>query len=109
MLDYKVGRVPVIDEDELIGIITSKDLMRAFINFRKNVPEKHQKSQIKEFLVEDVMSSNPSSVSKEMSISDVSKIMVETGYNGLPVVENGDVVGIITQTDILRLIAKLES
>ena len=109
MLDYKVGRVPVIDDDELIGIITSKDLMRAFINFRKNVPEKHQKSQIKEILVEDVMSSNPSSVSKEMSISDVSKIMVETGYNGLPVVENGDVVGIITQTDILRLIAKLES
>ena len=47
MLDYKVGRVPVIDDDELIGIITSKDLMRAFINFRKNVPEKHQKSQIK--------------------------------------------------------------
>ena len=109
MLDYKVGRVPVIDDDELIGIITSKDLMRAFINFRKNVPEKHQKSQIKEILVEDVMSSNPSSVSKEMSISDVSKIMVETAYNGLPVVENGDVVGIITQTDILRLIAKLES
>ncbi|MCQ2970170.1 CBS domain-containing protein [Methanobrevibacter gottschalkii] len=109
MIDAHIGRVPVIEEDELKGIITSKDLMRAFIDFRKNVPEKHQKSQIKEVLVEDIMSSNPSSVSKKMSISDVSKIMIETGFNGLPVVEDGKVIGIITQTDILRLIAKLES
>lgn len=109
MIDAHIGRVPVIEEGELKGIITSKDLMRAFIDFRKNVPEKHQKSQIKEVLVEDIMSSNPSSVSKKMSISDVSKIMIETGFNGLPVVEDGKVIGIITQTDILRLIAKLES
>lgn len=34
---------------------------------------------------------------------------MDTGYNGLPVVEDNNVIGIITQTDILRLIAKLES
>ena len=109
MIDANVGRLPVIDDDELVGMITSKDLMRAFIDFRKNVPEKYQKTQIKEVFVEDIMSSNPSYVSKEMSITEVSKIMMETGYNGLPVVEEGKVVGIITQTDILRLIEKLES
>ena len=109
MVDANVGRLPVIDDDELVGMITSKDLMRAFIDFRKNVPEKYQKTQIKEVFVEDIMSSNPSYVSKEMSITEVSKIMMETGYNGLPVVEEGKVVGIITQTDILRLIEKLES
>ena len=109
MMDNHVGRLLVIDDDKLVGMITSKDLMRAFIDFRKNVPEKYQKSQIKEVLVEDIMSSNPQYVSKEMSISDVSKIMMETGFNGLPVVEEGKVVGIITQTDILRLIEKLES
>jgi CBS domain-containing protein len=90
-------------------MITSKDLMRAFIDFRKKVPEKYQKSQIKELLVEDIMSSNPSYVSKDMAISEVAKIMMDTGFNGLPVVEDGKIVGIITQTDILRLIEKLES
>ena len=44
-----------------------------------------------------------------MSITEVSEIIMETGYNGLPVVEGDDVIGIITQTDILRLIEKLES
>ena len=109
MLEAHVGRLPVIDEDKLVGMITSKDLMRAFIDFRKKVPEKYQKSQIKEVLVEDIMSTNPIFVSKDMSITEVSEIMIETGFNGLPVVEGTEVMGIITQTDILRLIEKLES
>ena len=109
MLEAHVGRLPVLDDDKLVGMITSKDLMRAFIDFRKKVPEKYQKSQIKEVLVEDIMSSNPVCVTKDMSITEVSNIMMDTGYNGLPVVEGEEVIGIITQTDILRLIQKLES
>ena len=109
MLEAHVGRVPVVDDGELVGMITSKDLMRAFIDFRKKVPEKYQKSQIKELLVEDIMSTKPTFVSKDMSITEVSELIMETGYKGLPVVEDGEVVGIITQTDILKLIEKLES
>ena len=109
MLEENVGRLPVVDEGKLVGMITSKDLMRAFIEFRKSVPEKYQKAQIKDLLVEDIMSKNPTFVSKDLSITEVSNIIMETGFNGLPVVEDGEVVGIITQTDILRLIEKLES
>lgn len=109
MIEDHVGRLPVLEDGELVGMLTSKDLMRAFIDFRKKVPEKYQKSQIKEVLVEYIMSSNPTVTSKDATISEVAKIMMETGYNGLPVVEGNDVVGIITQTDILRLIEKLES
>ena len=109
MLESHVGRLPVIDDEQLVGMITSKDLMRAFIDFRKKVPEKYQKSQIKEVLIEDIMSTNPTYVTKDMSIAEVSKIIMETGYNGLPVVEDDQVIGIITQTDILKLIEKLES
>ena len=109
MMENHVGRLPVVDEEKLVGMLTSKDLMRAFIDFRKNVPEKYQKSQIKEVLVEYIMSSNPTVTSRDATITEVAKIMIETGYNGLPVVEGNEVVGIITQTDILRLIEKLES
>jgi CBS domain-containing protein len=109
MMEAHVGRVPVVDEEDLKGMVTSKDLMRAFIDFRKKVPEKYQKSQIKEVLVEDIMSSNPTVTTKDATISEVAKVMMDTGYNGLPVVEGDKIVGIITQTDILRLIEKLES
>ncbi len=109
MIEDHVGRLPVVEDEKLVGMLTSKDLMRAFIDFRKNVPEKYQKSQIKEVLVEFIMSSNPTVTSKDATISEVANVMIETGYNGLPVVDDGQVVGIITQTDILRLIEKLES
>ena len=109
MIDSHVGRVPVVEDEKLKGMVTSKDLMRAFIDFRKKVPEKYQKSQIKELLVEDIMSFNPTFTSKDATISEVAKVMMETGYNGLPVVDGDNVCGIITQTDILRLIEKLES
>ena len=109
MMEDHVGRLPVVEDGKLVGMLTSKDLMRAFIDFRKNVPEKYQKSQIKEVLVEYIMSSNPTVTSRDATISEVAKIMIETGFNGLPVVEDNKVVGIITQTDILRLIEKLES
>ena len=109
MLEAHIGRLPVVEDEKLVGMVTSKDLMRAFIEFRKSVPEKYQKSQIKDLLVEDIMSSNPVFVSKDMPITEISNIIMETGFNGLPVVEDDVVVGIITQTDILRLIEKLES
>ena len=109
MLEAHVGRLPVIEDEKVIGMVTSKDLMRAFIDFRKTVPEKYQKAQIKEVLVEDIMSRNPVCVDKDMTISEVSEIIRKTGFNGLPVVENDAAIGIITQTDILRLIQKLES
>ncbi len=93
MMEAHVGRVPVVDEEDLKGMVTSKDLMRAFIDFRKKVPEKYQKSQIKEVLVEDIMSSNPTVTTKDATISEVAKVMMDTGYNGLPVVEGDKVVG----------------
>lgn len=110
MLDSKVGRLPVIDDDKLVGIITSKDLIRVFIDIKKNVPDNHQKTKLKEVLVGDIMSANPLSANENESISKVDDLMMETGFNGLPIIDDSDlVVGIITQTDILRLIVDLES
>lgn len=109
MQDNNVGRLPVIEEGELVGIVTSRDVMRAFIDFKKKVPEKYQKSQIKEVYIEDVMSHKPISVSPETSVSEIADMMLENGFKGFPVVEDGKVVGVVTQTDILRLISDLES
>lgn len=109
MCDNNVGRIPVLDDDELVGIITSKDLIRSFMAFKKNVPDKYQKAQIKNLLVEDTMSHKVSSVSSDTSIDEIANIMIDTGFNGLPVVDGNKLVGIITQTDILAIILKLES
>ena len=126
MLEKGIGSVPVMDGDKMVGIVSKADFVTLAVGIAfdkitvKELMTKDLKSvspterliharRVKEVSVEDIMSSNPIFTSKDETISEVSKIMMETGYNGLPVVEDGKVVGIITQTDILRLIEKLES
>ena len=109
MADNHIGRLPVVSDDEIVGMLTSKDLMRALIDFKNKVHPKHQNAQIKNLLVNDIMSSPALTTSEEATIDEVANIMGETGYNGLPVVSDGEIKGIITKTDILSLIVDLES
>ncbi|MGN0094224.1 MAG: HPP family protein [Methanobrevibacter sp.] len=111
IIDNKIGRLLVTDEDNgLVGIITSKDIIRALMDFKKKTPEKYQKTQIKNIYIKDIMSTAVSGISKDASISEVAGLMKETGFNGYPVTdENNNVVGIITQTDLLALVADIES
>ena len=111
IIDNKIGRLLVTADanNELVGIITSKDIIRVLLDFKKHTPEKYQKSQIKNLFVDDIMSENVSAVSSEDTIADVANQMMETGFNGYPVInDNNEVIGIITQTDLLALCADIE-
>jgi len=109
MIDSKVGRLLISENNELAGILSSKDIIRAMISFKKEIPQKHQKAQIKECLVEKYMTQNVKKISTKATIAELANDMLETGYNGYPVVNEEDqVVGIITQTNLLELIVKLE-
>jgi len=56
------------------------------------------------------MSANIEKVFENDTVPEVADSMLKTGFNGYPVSnENNDVVGIITQTDLLKLVFKLES
>ncbi|MDR0900271.1 MAG: CBS domain-containing protein [Methanobrevibacter sp.] len=110
ILESNIGRLLITENNELAGILTSKDIARALISFRKYVPDNHKQAQIKNLLVEEVMSSNVKKIHSKSTIADVAADMLETGYNGYPVINDKDqVVGIITQSDLLGLIVDLET
>ena len=56
IMDSGVGRLLLTEDNELAGIITSKDIAKAFVSFRKHTPDKYQSSQIKELIAGDYMS-----------------------------------------------------
>jgi CBS domain-containing protein len=110
VLEHNVGRVLIKNENDLVGILTFKDILDAFISFKEKVPETHQNAQIKNLLVEDVMSSNLEKINSNATIAEVAEKMLSLGFNGLPVVDDGDnLIGIITKTDLLTIIIDLES
>ncbi|MBC7101424.1 CBS domain-containing protein [Methanothermobacter tenebrarum] len=109
MIDANIGRLPVMEDGELVGIITSKDIARSMIAFRKIVPDKYKSARIRNLLVEDLMTQNVKTVKTTDTISKTASKMIETGYGGFPVLDdNGTVVGIITKSDILDLIVEME-
>ena len=90
----KVGSLVVMDGKKAIGILTEKDIME------KVVAEGKAASRVK---VADVMSQPVVTVGPKDRVGDVARKMSAMKLRRLPVVEDGTLVGIVTENDILRL------
>jgi len=108
LIDNGVGRLPVVEEDVLVGILTAKDVANAMMSFRKIVPDKYKNSRIRNLLVEDVMTQNVKTIVADSTLEDASNMMLENRFSGIPVEDGGALRGIITKTDLIRYIVELE-
>lgn len=96
MVDTRIGRLPVMDDDILVGIITARDVAKAIIAYRKIVPDKYKSSRIRNLLVQDIMVQNVRTVSANLSISEVTEKLISYGFGGFPVM-NDELEGLITK------------
>ncbi len=102
MLDNNVGRLIVVEDFNIAGIITQRQLGRAMAAFKKNA-DSHQANRIRNLLVEDVMSQNVITISEDTTAGEAAKIMLDNVFSGLPVVREKTLVGIVTKKDIIKL------
>ena len=101
----KLGRIrhlPVVDEGRLVGIISQRDLFKASLASAMGYGEKAKREFIKSVVVKEVMVKEIITISPEASIEEAGRLMLERQIGCLPVIEDGDLVGLITETDILR-------
>jgi CBS domain-containing protein len=104
---HKIKHIPVISNGVIIGIISFTDLMR--ISFAETGEEgSHSVDSIvyNTFTIEQVMEKDVITVPSDTSIKEVTKILAEREFHALPVVDNGNLVGIITTTDLLHYFLK---
>jgi CBS domain-containing protein/gamma-glutamyl:cysteine ligase YbdK (ATP-grasp superfamily) len=100
VMDWEhIKHVPVEDDQgHLVGLVTHRDLLRL-------VARGAHEGQ--ETLVKDIMITDPMTVSPDLATLDAMKQMREQGVGCLPVVEDDRLVGIITQSDLIRVSAHL--
>ena len=91
MLEAGVGSIAVIDGPRLTGILTERDLLRASAEGVDPSDE----------LVSDWMTVDPDVTSPESEVRDAAKWMLEIGYRHLPVMEDGELLGIVSIKDLL--------
>lgn len=91
MLSAQVGSIGVVQGRELAGIITERDIVRAASEgIDPNVE-----------LVEDWMTSDPDVFTPEVTVTEAARWLLETGYRHLPVMEDGELLGILSIRDVL--------
>ena len=106
MLDNDIGRLPIVENGDLVGIITERDVARALMNFRYLVPDNQQDMRIRNLIVGDIMTRNVKSVKTNTPISEVISTLINENIGGVPVLNLKDeVVGVISRRGIIRYLA----
>lgn len=99
MQEKKLRRLPVVDDDgQLVGIIVERDLLVAAMRYLQSRVE-----------VGDLMTRNVVTIGPDADLNEVARTMLERKIGGLPVVEHGRLVGIITESDIFKRFVELHS
>jgi CBS domain-containing protein len=99
MVRNRLRRLPVIAEDELVGVVTVFDILGYLEkgNYKGIDAEKNLSTRVEEIMEKDVVS-----VAPEDDLGVLVKLVKESGYGGFPVVKGGKLEGIVTTTDLLR-------
>ncbi len=87
-----ISGVPVIKDEQIVGIITRKDLLRK--------PDETQLGLL--------MTPDPITIGPDATIADAARLMVRHGIRRLPVVEDGRLVGLISVSDLILAIAQMK-
>lgn len=122
MTEEGVGALPVVEGDQLVGLVTEGDLIMqdvkleyptyidllgGFIMYPPATAKfEHELKKAVAASVADVMTQEPITVQADASIEDVASLLAERDVSRLPVLEGDRLVGIISKHDIVRAIAQ---
>jgi predicted transcriptional regulator len=108
MRQGQLRRLPVVENGVLVGIVTSGDLRR-ITGLASILKDPSQDNFLWHHIpVANVMSRNPISLAPDTPISEAARLLVEHKIGGLPIVEDGRLVGIITTSDLLETLMEAE-
>ncbi len=105
MRAHRIRRLPVVDDGHLVGIVTWTDLVRIrppALGGRWHVPHLAAGVQVRHLMASAVVTVDP-----ETPVQDAAALMQRHKVGGLPVVEQGRLVGIVTESDLFRVFVEI--
>ncbi len=106
MLKNEIRRLPVMDENELVGIVTLGDVRVADPAEFGGPDIKVISSVYSKLSVDRVMSRPVIWVEPDTRVREAAQLMLEYKIAGLPVLDGGQLVGIFTESDIFRMVVE---
>jgi len=101
----RIRRLPVVDaEGQLVGIVTEGDINRVSDSHSTDVGNFNLYHRIADLPIHDLMTRDVVTVMPDTPIRDVARQLLDHRIGGVPVMEHGRIVGMITESDLFRLI-----
>ncbi len=102
-----IRRAPVIKDGKLVGIVSDKDLLNASPSPATSLSIWEMNYLMSKITVSEVMTTKVLTVAEDTPIEEAARIMADNKIGGLPVMRDGHVVGIITETDLFKIFLEL--
>ncbi len=104
MFEHRIRRLPVVKADKLVGIVTLGDIREAKPSDATTLSIYELNYLMDKLTAKDFMTPSPITISPDATIAEAARLMVEHKIGGLPVVDHGKLMGIITETDLCRVL-----
>lgn len=98
----RLRHLPIMDGGRVVGVVSERDLFRPGLAGALGYGSKARRMLLRAVAVKEVMSEPAVTLAPDASVRDAARLMLERRIGCLPVVDAGVLVGLVTETDLLR-------
>jgi acetoin utilization protein AcuB len=107
MRENGIRHLPVVEKEKLIGVVARTDLLHASPSPATSLSVFEISYLLANLHLREVMSTPPITVSQDAPLEEAARVMVEKKIGCLPVMRNGELAGLITETDIFEVFVEI--
>lgn len=104
---HRIRRLPVMRKDKLVGLVTNHMLLEASPSPATSLSMHELHYLLAKMTVKEIMVKNPYTISPDMPAEEALQLGQEKGYGAFLVMEDDRLVGVVTESDIVRVITKI--
>jgi len=97
--EKNIGCLVVAEKGKPVGIVTERDILKRVVASNLNT----EKVKVKDIMTKSIISLDPKN-----TVEEAAHLLEKKGIKKLPIIENGKLVGIVTMTDIMKAMRKIE-
>ena len=103
----RIRHLPVVSDDRLVGIVSQRDLLRSAVSSVLRLRKAFEREWLAKIRVREVMTSPVITIRPRDTIRQAVQLMIDKRVGCLPVLEDGKLVGLLSETDCMRYLAHL--